>query len=104
VEQFAFLEPAMSEIVAASAACWMKQAMDAAIENGVPREAAEAFMAGHAQIAIAIAFGAEPSPFSDAAQLAIQWGTREYINSAWREVYRRPTLEAAIREILKPKA
>ena len=48
-------------------------ALDKAIEKGVPREAAEAFMAGHAQIAMAITFGAEKSPFSDAAQVAIRW-------------------------------
>jgi hypothetical protein len=104
VEQFAFLEPAMSEIVVAAAACWMKESMEAAIENGVPREAAEAFMAGHAQIAFAIAFGAEPSPFSDAAQLAIKWGTKHYINSDWRKVYDKQVLTGAIREILKTKA
>ncbi|MFN7996353.1 MAG: phosphogluconate dehydrogenase C-terminal domain-containing protein [Bryobacteraceae bacterium] len=103
-EQFAFLEPAMSEIIVAAAANWMKQSMEVAIERGVPREAAEAFMAGHAQIALAIVFGAETSPFSDAAQLAIQWGTRQYINPAWRELYDQGTLSRAIEDILKPNA
>ncbi len=103
-EQFAFLEPAMSEIVVAAAASWMKQSMEAAIGKGVPREAAEAFMAGHAQIAMAIVFGAEPSPFSDAAQLAVEWGAKQYINPEWRRVYERPVLEAAIRDILRPRA
>lgn len=103
-EQFAFLEPAMSEIIVAAAANWMKQSMEAAIEKGVPREAAEAFMAGHAQIAMAIVFGAERSPFSDAAQLAIEWGTRHYISPEWRRVYERETLAGAIRDILKPRA
>jgi hypothetical protein len=104
VEQFAFLEPAMAELVVASAARWMRDSLDAAIEAGVPREAAEAFMAGHAQIAIAICFGAEKSPFSDAAKLAIQWGTRELIDPGWRRVYRRDVLEAAIREMIHPPA
>lgn len=103
-EQFAFLEPAMSEIIVAAAANWMKQSMEAAIEKGVPREAAEAFMAGHAQIAMAIVFGAEPSPFSDAAKLAIAWGTEKYINPEWRQVYERETLARAIEDILKPQA
>jgi len=103
-EQFAFLEPAMSEIIVAAAARWMKDSLDLAIEKGVPREAAEAFMAGHAQIAMAIVFGAEKSPFSDAAQLAIDWGTRHYINPAWRNIYERETLAGAIREILAPRA
>jgi len=101
-EQFAFLEPAMSEIVVAAAANWMKQSLDLAIEKGVPREAAAAFMAGHAQIAMAIVFGAEPAPFSDAAKLAIEWGTRQYISPAWRDVYEQDVLRGAIREILQP--
>ena len=94
----------MSEIIMAAAANWMKQAMEAAIEKGVPREAAEAFTAGHAQIAMAIVFGAEPSPFSDAAKLAIAWGTAKYINPEWRKVYERETLARAIEDILKPRA
>lgn len=102
-EQFAFLEPAMSEIIVAAAARWMKDAMELAIEKGVPREAAEAFMAGHAQIALAIVFGAEKSPFSDAAQRAIEWGTRRYIAPAWRHVYDREILQGAIRDILAPR-
>ena len=103
-EQFAFLEPAMSEIVVAAAANWMKQSMELAIEKGVPREAAQAFMAGHAQIAMAIVFGAERSPFSDAAQLAIEWGTRKYISPEWRSIYERETLTGAVRDILTPPA
>jgi hypothetical protein len=101
-EQFAFLEPAMSELVVAAAARWMRDSLDAAIEAGVPREAAEAFMAGHAQIAIAICFGAEKSPFSDAAQLAIEWGKRELIDPDWKRVYRPDVLRAAIREMISP--
>ena len=99
-EQFAFLEPAMSEIVVAAAACWMKEAMELAIGKGVPRDAAEAFMAGHAQIALAIAFGAEKSPFSDAAKLAVEWGTKHYISPDWKRVYDRDVLAEAIRSIL----
>jgi hypothetical protein len=94
----------MSELVVASAARWMRDSLDAAIAAGVPREAAEAFMAGHAQIAIAICFGAEKAPFSDAAKLAIDWGTRELINPDWCRVFRRDVLQEAIREIIHPAA
>jgi D-apionate oxidoisomerase len=102
-EQFALLEPAMSEIVVATAACWMKASLDEAIKHGVPREAAEAFMAGHAQIAMAIAFGAEKSPFSDAALLAVEWGTSELINPEWRKAFERHTLTKAIHFMLHPQ-
>ena len=99
-EEFALLEPAMSEIVVATAACWMKASLEAAVDAGVPREAAEAFMAGHARIALAIAFGAEKSPFSDAAQVAIRWGTRELIDPNWKRVFRREVLSEAIRTMI----
>ncbi len=101
-EQFAMLEPAMSEIVVAAAAAWMKEALEEAVRRGVPRPAAEAFMAGHAQIALAIVFGAEKSPFSDAAQRAIAWGTRNYIAPNWREIFEPENLRTAIRQILQP--
>lgn len=101
LEQFAMLEPAMAEIIVAAAAKWMKEALEEAVRRGVPRPAAEAFMAGHAQIALAIVFGAEKSPFSDAAQRAIEWGTRHYIHPAWREIFSPDVLRQAISEILK---
>jgi hypothetical protein len=100
-EQFAMLEPAMSEIVVAAAAAWMKEALEEAVRRGVPRPAAEAFMAGHAQIALAIVFGAEKAPFSDAALRAIEWGTRNFIAPHWRQVFEPDKLRAAIREILQ---
>jgi hypothetical protein len=101
-EQFALLEPAMAEIVVASAATLMKQALEAAVEAGAPRDAAEAFMAGHAQIALAIVFGAEPSPFSDAAQVAIRWGSKRIFAPDWRNVFQPAELRAAIQEMIHP--
>ncbi len=100
LEQFAMLEPAMAEIIVAAAANWMKEAQEEAVRRGVPRPAAEAFMAGHAQTALAIVFGAEKSPFSDAAQRAIDWGTRHYIAPDWREIFSPDRLREAISEIL----
>lgn len=99
-EQFALLEPAMAEIVVAAAATLMRKSLDVAIEKGVPSEAANAFMAGHARIAMAIVFGAEKSPFSDACKIAIQWGTREIIRPDWKKVFDRGPLVDAIEEML----
>jgi len=99
-EQFALLEPAMAEIVVATAATLMKASLDVAIEKGVPAEAARAFMAGHARIAMAICFGAEGSPFSDAAKIAIKWGTREIVRPDWRKVFEPQVLREAIRVML----
>jgi hypothetical protein len=90
----------MSEMLVATAARLMRESLDEAIRRGVPEKAARAFMSGHAQIAVAICFGAEPSPFSDAAQMAIRWGMREIVAEDWRKAFDRETLEAAIRYML----
>jgi len=101
--QFALLEPAMSEIITATAATLMKESLDMAIEKGVPAEAARAFMAGHAQIAMAIVFGAEKSPFSDAAQIAVRWGMKEVIRTDWKRVFEPETLLPVINLMLNSK-
>jgi hypothetical protein len=99
-EQAAVLEPAMSEIVVATLACLMKDSLDLALEKGVPAAAAEAFMAGHARIALAIAFGAEKAPFSDAAKIAISWGTEKIIRPDWKQVFEPEVLREAIHAML----
>ena len=103
-EQFALLEPAMSEIVVATAAALMKESLELAVAKGVPREAAEAFMAGHANIAMAIVFGAERAPFSDAAKLAIRWGAGYFLRPEWRRIFDRDVLTEAIQFMLKSPA
>jgi hypothetical protein len=104
VEQMAILEPAMAEVVAASAAVLMREALEEAVKAGVPREAATAFMLGHAQVPLAIAFGLIDSPFSDAAQIAIRWGTERVIRPDWRKVFEPQSVKAVIHEMLHPEA
>jgi len=99
--EFALLEPAMSEIIVATAATLMKESMDVAIAKGVPPEAARAFMAGHARIALAIVFGAEKSPFSDAAKVAVSWGMDHVIRPDWKRVFEPETLQHVIDLMLK---
>jgi NAD(P)-dependent dehydrogenase (short-subunit alcohol dehydrogenase family) len=102
--EFALLEPAMSEIIVATAATLMKASLDLAIAKGVPPEAARAFMAGHARIALAIVFGAEKSPFSDAAQVAVRWGMDHVIRPDWQRVFEPETLRHVIDLMLKTKS
>lgn len=103
VEQMAILEPTMAEVVAASAAVLMGEALEEAVRRGVPREAARAFMLGHAQIPLAIVFGAISSPFSDAAKVAIGWGTARVIQPGWRSVFEPDQVKAVIYEMLHPE-
>jgi hypothetical protein len=103
VEQMAILEPAMAEVVAATAALLMREALEEAVKAGVPREAATSFMLGHAQIPLAIAFGAIGSPFSDAAKIAIRYGQRHLLKEDWRKVFQPEHIQACIREMLHPE-
>jgi len=103
VEQMAILEPAAAEVVAASAARLMKEALDEAVKRGVPEEAARAFMLGHIQVPLAITFGAISSPFSDAAMIAIKYGYDRIIRPDWREAFRPDTIREVIRKMLHPE-
>jgi hypothetical protein len=103
VEQMALLEPTMAEVVAASAAVLMGEALEEAVRRGVPREAARAFMLGHAQVPLAIVFGALSSPFSDAAKIAIDWGTARLIQPDWRRVFEPDQVQAVVRAMLHPE-
>ena len=103
VEQMAILEPAMAEVVVASAAVLMKEAMDEAIRAGVPEEAARSFMMGHAQIPLAIVFGVIDSPFSDAAKIAIKCGQEMIYKENWRDVFKSEKIKAVIHRMLHPE-
>jgi D-apionate oxidoisomerase len=103
VEQMAMLEPAMSEVCAATAAKLMKDALDEAIARGVPAEAARAFMLGHAQIPLAIVFGEIGSPFSDAAKIAMKVGAEKVLQPGWRSVFEPNEIKATIHRMLHPE-
>ncbi|MHA6483440.1 phosphogluconate dehydrogenase C-terminal domain-containing protein [Paenibacillus sp. strain BS8-2] len=99
VEQMALLEPAAAEVVAAAAACIMKEAMDEVIKMGVPEAAARSFMLGHIQIPLAIAFN-NVNPFSDAAKIAIDYGYEKIFKPDWKEVFTKESLDEVLRLML----
>jgi len=103
VEQMAMLEPAMSEVCAATAAKLMKDALDEAIARGVPADAARAFMLGHAQIPLAIVFGEIGSPFSDAAKIAMKVGSEKVLRPDWKNVFEPSEIKATIHRMLHPE-
>jgi prephenate dehydrogenase len=103
VEQMAILEPAMAEVVAATAAVLMNDALEEAVKAGVPRAAATSFMLGHAQIVMAIAFGAIGSPYSDAAKVAIRYGQEHIIQPDWRKAFAPEHLQMVIQQMLHPE-
>lgn len=72
VESMAILEPALVETFSATLVTAMKEALDIAVQMGVPEEAAREFFFGHIRIELAIVFGFTDFPFSDGAKLAIK--------------------------------
>ncbi len=73
------------------------------VRCGVPREAARAFMLGHAQAPLAVGLGAISSPFSDAAKVAIGWGTARVIQPGWCSVFEPEQVRAVIHKMLHPE-
>ena len=103
VEQMALLEPAMAEVVAASAAVLIGEALEETVRRGVPREAARAFMLGHVQVPLAIVLGATDAPFSDAAKIAVAYGQEMIYQPDWRKVFEPERVREAIQRMLHPE-
>jgi D-apionate oxidoisomerase len=103
VEQMALLEPAMAEVVAASAAVLIGEALEEAVRRGVPREAARAFMLGHVQVPLAIVLGVTDAPFSDAAKIAIACGQEVIYRPDWRQVFEPERVRETIHRMLHPE-
>jgi D-apionate oxidoisomerase len=103
VEQMAILEPAMAEVVAASAAVLIGEALAEAVRRGVPPEAARAFMLGHVQVPLAIVLGVTDAPFSDAAKIAVAYGQEMIYRPDWRQVFEPERVREAIHRMLHPE-
>lgn len=102
VEQMAILEPAAAEVVVALCATVMKEALDESIRRGVPEEAARAFLLGHIQIPLAIVFKSS-NPFSDAAQIAVDYGRRHVLREDWKTVFEPEKIQEVLAEMLHLK-
>ncbi|GAB0118029.1 phosphogluconate dehydrogenase C-terminal domain-containing protein [Acidisoma sp. 7E03] len=101
VENIAFLEPALSETVGITLCLAMKEAVDAVVKRGVPREAATDFMLGHINIGLSIAFGVFPEgKFSDGAIHAINQAKPEIFREGWIErVFNKEAVLKSVRDI-----
>jgi hypothetical protein len=102
VEQMAFLEPAVSEIVAATCAFMMKQAVEAAARQGIPQEAAESFLLGHINVLLAIYFRRIPAPVSDACKVAVHCGSELVFRPDWQNIFQSEVIDEVIKKMLNP--
>lgn len=99
VEQMALLEPGLSETVCATLLDAMREAMDAVVARGVPRDAARDFLLGHMNILGAVIFGQIPGAFSDACNKAIANGKPRLLQPDWLDVFERDEITESIRRI-----
>lgn len=101
VTQLAYLEPTLVETVACMVGTFMKEALDETVERtGVAREAAEAMLYGHIQIALAVAFRST-NPFSDACMIAIDYGRENILKDDWKKIFEQEELDKVIARMLK---
>ena len=85
VAQMAMLEPALVETFAATLVSAIYEMRDHVISQGVPREATDAFLAGHLRTIFGIVSGAAGFPFSDGAKLAIEKAKARIFQPTWKE-------------------
>ncbi len=103
IEQMAMLEPALSETVAATCLTVIREALDEAVERGVPAEAARDFLMGHLNVEIAILFNEIDWQMSAGAQEAVAAAKKVIFQPDWRRVFDRDELLASTRAITAEK-
>jgi hypothetical protein len=100
VEQMAILEPAVVESTMATCIAAMREAMDRAVELGVPEQAARDFCLGHIRTLTAVTFGFAGFPISDGAIKAIEQNRPRIFHHNWKEeVISLPAIRQSVRDI-----
>jgi D-apionate oxidoisomerase len=100
VEQMAILEPAVVESTMATCIAAMREAMDRAVEMGVPKQAARDFCLGHIRTLTAVTFGFARFPLSDGANKAIEQNRPRIFHDNWKEeVISLPAIRQSVRDI-----
>jgi ketol-acid reductoisomerase len=102
VEHMAILEPTAAEVITCTTAVILKAALDEAVKQGVPEAAARAFILGHIQIGLSVAFRGT-NPFSDACQIAIDYGMEHIFKPDWKKVFTRESLDEVLKKMLHDK-
>lgn len=102
VEQMAILEPTMAETISSMMVTVLGEAMEEAVKQGVPYEAAKDFLLGHIHIQLGIVFE-KVNPFSDACLVAIEYGRKAMIKEGWKELFRPESVYEQVDVMLHPE-
>jgi hypothetical protein len=101
VTQLAILEPTRVETVACMIGTLLKEARHETVHTaGVPEEAAKAMLFGHVQIALTNALRGS-NPFSEACEIAIQYGKDTIIKDDWKKIFDDSELDYVTAKMLK---
>lgn len=101
LEQMAILEPAMSETCSATFVVAMREAMEEAIKQGVPRQAAFDFLMGHINVQLAIVFEQIDWKMSAGAYHVVDQAMKRIFQPDWKNVFNRDELKASVKGICK---
>jgi D-apionate oxidoisomerase len=99
IEQMAILEPAVVESTFAGCITVLREAMEAAVSMGVPKEAAWDFCLGHIRTELAVIFGFAGFPLSDGAMKAIEQNRPRIFQDNWKDVITIPAVRQSVRDI-----
>jgi D-apionate oxidoisomerase len=101
VKQLAILEPTLVETVACMVGTLLKEALYETVHTaGVPEAAASAILFGHIQIALTNALRGS-NPFSEACEIAIQYGKDTIIKDDWKKIFDDSELDTVLARMLK---
>lgn len=100
IDQMIMLEPALVESITAPLVKGMRMAVDACVEQGVPRDAVMAFVMGHLKVQFGVLFDFAGFPFSDGANLALRNAMDIIYKPNWIEnIMNREAVKASVYEI-----
>ncbi|HML38951.1 MAG TPA: phosphogluconate dehydrogenase C-terminal domain-containing protein [Bacillota bacterium] len=100
IDQMIMLEPALVESITAPLVKGMRMAVDACVEQGVPRDAVMAFVMGHLKVQFGVLFDYAGFPFSDGANLALKNAMDVIYQPGWLDkIMNREAVDKSVYEI-----
>jgi pyrroline-5-carboxylate reductase len=100
IDQMIMLEPALVESITAPLVKGMRMAVDACVEQGVPRDAVMAFVMGHLKVQFGVLFDFAGFPFSDGANLALKNAMDVIFKPDWiQNIMSRQAVDQSVYEI-----
>ena len=101
VEQMAILEPALSETVVLTCMVIITEAIQEAIDHGVPPDAARQFILGHMNVNVGILFKYIDAELSDGAKLAVSRARERIFQPDWKRVFEPENVMEEVKAITK---